>query len=173
MFVQTASLTVAIFAVKIRCAHSCLLLAAADYPVDPNWWDDASCGIYDEILQIISSGKAARLNCSLCADDECRPLPPPSPLCEPEMETLCGVNRTVSTIAECKRCISLNAANLSHNFGCSSSDLQGFCPVNLVCPPVLDYYCGAVKPATTNTTGWQTVAAILFCRVGCGWLCNL
>ena len=138
-------------------AHSCFSFADADYPVDPNWWDDASCSIYDEVLQIISAGKASRLNCSLCADDECRPVPPPSPLCEPEMEALCGVNRTVPTIAECKRCISLNAGNLSRNFGCGSSDLQGFCPVNLVCPPVLEYYCGAVKPTTTNTTGQQAV----------------
>lgn len=113
------------------------------YPVVPGavynemfYSRDVSCRVYDTVLQVITDGKATRLNCSKPLGSP-RPQagPPPTPACTAELDKACAAVKADPTV--CKKC----TAGVSFP-DCTKAQIEGYCP-NTPPPPqaTSDFTC--------------------------------
>jgi len=91
-----------------------------------NFFIDALCPVYDQVLKIVSNGTAPRLNCSSCP--ECPVLKPKSKDCLPGVKKICGSVQHNKT--ECTKCYNANAHNFT-KIGCSYCDELSFCNITI------------------------------------------
>eukprot|EP00039_Didymoeca_costata_P031066 m.32957 g.32957 ORF g.32957 m.32957 type:complete len:527 (-) comp8472_c0_seq1:3912-5492(-) len=105
----------------MNCSMTSNLSAYGEYL----FYVDTICPVYDAILQIVTGGTVARLNCSTCP--ACYPYPPPVPECEVALKALCG--SFDNNEEACLHCAIHNATNRAKLLAahCSSREVDSFC----------------------------------------------